>query len=381
MKKITHQATATADRTKFGTLAALAGMLINLVLAALKLVAGIISSSAAITADALNNLTDSGTSLLTLAGFKLSAKPADKSHPFGHARMEYITAMIISLVIALVGLEALADGFRRIFYEDELTALEIGLPIIIVLSASVLAKFVLGLYYVRAYKKTESKALRASAADSFTDMLATLAALISAIIVEKTGFTLLDPIVGIAVSVLIIYAGIKILLDTKNSILGEAPIEGTVDAIKEIVAKYPEVLGIHDLLVHNYGPTNFIASFHAEVNGDGDIFELHDTIDSLEREIKNSLGISATIHMDPIAYNDELTNSYKALVAEIIAELGEYTLHDLRITKSTSNPKLIFDIAVPFEEIKSDTEITREIRERILEKNSTLYCVITIDRV
>lgn len=380
MKINKSAAVADTDRSKSGTLAALFGILLNLLLAALKLAAGIISSSAAITADALNNLTDSGTSLVTLVGFKLSAKPADKSHPFGHARMEYITAMIISFIIALVGFEALADGFRRIFYETELTVPDISLPIIIVLSASILAKMVLGFYYLRAYRKTESGTLRASAVDSFTDMLATGAALVSAIVVEKTGFTLLDPIVGMVVSVLIIYAGIKILLDTKNSILGEAPIEGTVEAIKEIVAKYPEVLGIHDLIVHNYGPGHFIASFHAEVNGEGDIFELHDAIDSLEREIKHSLGISATIHMDPMAYSDELTNTYKTLVTEIITELGEYTLHDLRITKNKTNPKLIFDIAIPFEEKKSDTEITREIRERILAKNSTVYCVITIDR-
>jgi hypothetical protein len=217
--------------------------------------------------------------------------------------------------------------------------------------------------------------------DSFSDTLSTTAVLVSTIVIKLTDWYMIDAIVGIAVSVLIIVAGLKILNETKNALLGEAPVEETVDAIKMVVAQYPAVIGIHDLMVHNYGPKNFIASLHAEVDGKDDIYELHDMIDNVERQIKNELGILCTIHMDPIVTDDETCNELRSFLIETMSELGyNYGVHDFRVVVGNTHTNLIFDIVVPFDVKISEGEIVETVSRAVNKKRNECFCVITVDR-
>ncbi len=368
-------------RSKYGTLSGIIGITVNLLLAGIKLFVGIVASSVAIIADALNNLSDAGASIITILSFKISSKPADKGHPFGHARMEYIASMVISFLILLVGTQLLIDSGEMLIGISELKNTVITSLTVIILSVSVIAKLSLGIFYRFFAKKTDSKVVKAAAADSLTDAISTLAVLISGIIIKYTNFQQLDAIVGLAVSIMIIIAGGKILLETKNALLGEAPIDETVKNIKTVVAEYPEVIGMHDLLVHNYGPNISIASFHAEVDGEGDIYQLHDVIDNLEREIKSRLGITCTIHMDPIATNDERKKEYEKFLEDILkkAEL-DFPIHDFRVMIGSSHTKLIFDILIPFEYKMSEQRIKDKICSYVSEVHQDYFCIITIDR-
>ena len=292
-------------REKYGTLSSFVGIATNFLLALIKLIAGLLANSVAIIADALNNLSDAGASVITLISFKLSSKPADKDHPFGHARMEYVASMIVSFLIMLVGFELLMDSVKAIASPDTTEKTEVTLITFVILSVSIVLKLWLGLFYLKIGKTINSSVIKATATDSITDSVSTIAVLVSSIIIKFTGLQIVDSLVGLAVSVIIIVAGAKILNETKNLILGEAPVEEVVENIMEITREYPDIIGIHDLMVHNYGPHNFIASLHAEVDGKSDIYYLHDMIDNAERAIKERLGIACTIHMDPIVTDDE----------------------------------------------------------------------------
>ncbi|MBR5817312.1 MAG: cation transporter, partial [Clostridia bacterium] len=295
-----------AVRKSYGTMASIVGITINVLLSAFKLFAGIITASVAITADALNNLSDAGASAISLISFKLSAKPADREHPFGHARIEYIASMIVSFLILLVGFEMAADAISGLFNPTERTKTDFTIVSIIILSVSILGKLWLAIFYRKISKKIDSTVISAAGSDSLNDCISTTAVLISSIVIMFTDLVIIDLIVGLCVSGLILYAGIGILNETKNSILGEAPVEEVVESIKNIVNDEPLVVGIHDMLVHNYGPRKFISSFHAEVDGKEDIYLLHDAIDNLEKRIINELGILCTIHMDPIVTDNEV---------------------------------------------------------------------------
>ena len=251
----------------------------------------------------------------------------------------------------------------------------------IILSVSVIMKLSLGLFYRKIAKRIGSNVIKASAADSLTDAISTLAVLASSIIIKYTGFQLLDAIVGLCVSVLIIVAGGKILIETKDALLGEAPIAETVENIKSIVKDYPEVIGMHDLLVHNYGPEIFIASFHAEVDGEGDIYHLHDVIDNLERDIKSRLGIACTIHMDPIAVNDEMVMEHKVFLEQTLKGANlVFPIHDLRVVIGDTHTNLIFDIVIPFECKIPEEEIKDKICSAVSKEKAEFFCVITVDR-
>ncbi len=368
-------------RKAYGTMSGAVGIVTNIILALIKLFAGLLSASVAIIADALNNLSDAGSSLITLISFKLSSKPADKEHPFGHARLEYISSMIVSFLILLVGFELFVSSGEILLGLSDSAPTEITTITFVILIISIVLKLWLGLFYRKVGKKIDSQIVIASSADSLTDSISTGAVLISSIVIKFTGFMLLDAIVGIGVSVIIIVAGIKILNDTKNALLGEAPVQETIDDIEHIAEGYPEIIGIHDLLVHNYGPGRFIASFHAEVDGKKDIYMLHDMIDNAEKEINKKLGIACTIHMDPIVTDDENVNRLKNILFNTMREHGlNYKVHDFRTVIGNTHTNLIFDVVLPFDEEIKENELKEKISSAISEKHPNYYCVITVDR-
>lgn len=367
-------------RERYGVFSSIVGIITNLLLAAIKLIAGLLSFSIAIVADALNNLSDAGSSLISFVSFKIAAKPADKEHPFGHARIEYVSSMIVSFLILLVGFELMKNSVSGLFNKEG-AKLEITALTYIILSVSIVLKLWLGLFYRKISKKISSSVVAAAAADSFSDCASTSAVLVSSIIVGLSGLWYIDSLVGLAVSVMIMIAGIKILNETKNSLLGEAPIQEVVDSIKHTVEKYPEVVGIHDMLVHNYGPKTYIVSFHAEVDGSQDIYLLHDAIDNIEREINEDLRILCTIHMDPIVTNDETVNELRAFTAGAAKEIcPEATIHDFRTVVGNTHTNLIFDLVLPFEIKEDPDKIVEDLQRLIFEKRENCYCVITVDR-
>ena len=276
-------------RERQGLKTSVVGIVINILLASLKLAVGLATSSIAIIADSLNNYSDSATSIMSFISFRLSAKPADKSHPFGHARMEYIISMMVSVLILIVGFELFTESVSG-FFDKEIENPNFTWITFTVLAISILGKLALALYYRAVSIKISSSVIKASFVDSLYDSIATFAILVSTLIIKYTGFVYADSITGLLVSLMIFKAGFEILNDTKNTLLGEAPLEEVVDSIKRIVSTSPDVLGIHDLMVHNYGPSHYIASFHAEVDGSKDIYILHDEIDNIEREISEKLG-------------------------------------------------------------------------------------------
>ncbi len=376
-----HNPSDQRARKGFGTLAGAVGIVTNLLLASLKLGVGLFCSSLAIIADAFNNFSDAGASLITLISFKLSAKPADKEHPFGHARFEYISSMIVSFIILLVGIELLISSGKRLFYPNPEGLSQINAITFIILIISIILKLWLGLFYRKIGKKIDSKVILAASLDSLTDSISTGSVLLSSVIIKLTGLVIFDSLVGVGVSLIIIAAGAKILNDTKNALLGEAPVRETLDGIQKIAKNYPEIIGIHDLLVHNYGPGQFIASFHAEVDGSKDIYLLHDVIDTLEREIKKSMNISCTIHLDPIVTNDENLTEIKEFLSETLKEVGlDYKIHDFRVVLGNTHTKLLFDLVLPFEEKMSDEEAINLVCEAVEKKRQNFYCVITVDR-
>ena len=367
-------------RERYGVFSSIVGIITNLILAAIKLVAGMLSFSIAIIADALNNLSDAGSSIISFVSFKIAAKPADKEHPFGHARIEYVSSMIVSFLILLVGFELMKDSVGGLF-SGEGSELAVTTLTYVILSVSILLKLWLGLFYRKIAKKIDSSVVSAAAADSFSDCASTTAVLVSSIIIKISGWWFIDSIVGLAVAIMIMIAGVKILNETKNSLLGEAPIQEVVDSIKRTVEKYPEVVGIHDMLVHNYGPKTYIVSLHAEVDGSRDIYELHDAIDNIEKEINEDLRILCTIHMDPIVTNDETVNELRTFTADTVKEVcPEATIHDFRTVIGQTHTNLIFDIVLPFDVKEKPENVVEAVKLAIREKRNECFCVITVDR-
>ena len=364
-------------RRAYGTLASVVGILVNLLLSFFKLLTGVLTGAISVTADGLNNLSDAGSQVVSLISFKMSAKPADRDHPFGHARIEYVASMIVSFLILLVGFELLKDSIAKIFHPEKT---EVSLLMIIVLSISVVVKLWLAIFNRTVGKRIGSSVIRATATDSLSDAIATGAVLVAMLISHLTGFYT-DAYMGIAVGSLIFVAGIRILNDTKNSILGSAPEPEVVEKIVAIAKEYPEVLGIHDMVVHNYGPGNTIASFHAEVDGAVNAFITHDVIDTVERRLWNEMGVRATVHMDPIVTDDERVSALREAVRETVKGIDErLDIHDFRFVEGKTHSNLIFDVSVPFEIKDSDDEIKRAISSRLSELDPNYFAVITVDR-
>ncbi len=369
-------------RKSYGTLASVVGIIVNIILAIMKLIAGFLSGSVAILADAFNNLSDSGSSVITLLSFKVSSKPADKEHPYGHARFEYIASMIVSFIIMLVGGELFLDSAKTLVGIGEPKATEITTVTIIILSVSIILKLWLGIFYRKIAKSIDSTVVRAASTDSFSDTISTVAVLISSIVIAiKPEWNILDAIVGIIVSIPIMIAGFKLLNETKDVLLGEGPVDETVNAMQKIIADFPDIIGIHDLMVHNYGPNKFVASLHAEVDGKKDIYYLHDMIDNVERRINEELNISCTIHMDPIVTDDENVSELKKFLIETMKEAGlELSIHDFRTVIGQTHTNMIFDVVLPFDHPLSEDEAKAKISQIVHEKRENCYCVITVDR-
>ncbi len=365
-------------RAAYGTLSGIVGILVNLLLFAGKFVAGTVSGSIAVTADAFNNLSDAGSSIVSLFSFRIAAKPADRDHPFGHARIEYIASMVVSFLILLVGFEIISNSVQKIISRE--FTLVFSILTVVILSVSMAAKLWLALFNYRLGKKIGSEVMRATAVDALSDTVSTFAVLISTLIFRFTGVDI-DAWVGIAVALFIFWAGARILLETKNSLLGEAPVKEVTDAIARIVSGYPAILGIHDMMIHSYGPGHTFASFHAEVDGSEDVYAVHDVIDEVERRICDELSIVCTIHMDPINTDDALTAELREETAELVREIDpNITVHDFRIVPGVTHTNLIFDVAVPFENKMTVSEIKEAVSQKIKERHKNYYAVVTVDR-
>lgn len=364
-------------RIACGIAVSVIGIVLNILLAAFKFFAGIISGSISITADAANNLSDAGAQCVSLISFKLSSKPADREHPFGHARIEYVASMIASFLILIVGFELFKESLVKIFDPQDVS---FGILPSVILVCSIGVKVFLSLLNRKMGKKIDSSVMRATATDSISDAAATLAVLISSIIGHFTNINT-DAYMGVAVAGFIFIAGIRVLNETKNSILGTPPDEETVEAIKSIIKEYPEAEGIHDMVIHNYGPSNTIASLHVEVDGHRNIFDIHDVIDNIEKRIFDECGVRATIHMDPIVTDDETVERLRSFVLSVVKEIDpRLCIHDFRCVEGKTHTNLIFDISTPFELKMKDCEIIDSVQQRISDKNPNFYGVITIDR-
>ena len=372
-----HDVRSPAVRRAYGTMVSIVGIIVNVLLALFKLLAGTLCGSISITADAVNNLSDAGSQVISLISFKISAKPADRDHPFGHARIEYVASMIVSFLVLLVGFELLKESIAKIISP---VSTEFTIAVFIILGISVLAKLWLFIFNRSVAKKINSSVMKATAADSLSDAASTAAVLISALISYFTGFQT-DAYMGILVAAIILFAGIKILNETKNSILGTPPDKETVTAVATLTLSYPEILGIHDMVIHNYGAGNTVASLHAEVDGAANIFDTHDVIDNLEKQIFQELGIRATVHMDPIVTDDEKVTALRAVTLDTVRTVEERLhIHDFRYVEGRTHSNLIFDVVAPFELKTSDDDLKREISSAISRIDPTYFAVITIDR-
>ena len=368
--------TNAAVRRAYGTMCSLYGIFLNLLLFAGKYFAGLISGSVAITADAFNNLSDAGSSIITLLGFAIAGKKPDPDHPFGHGRAEYLAGLVLSAVIVLMGFELVKSSFEKILHPEPISS---GLLPAIILVCSILVKFYMCLYNRSVGKKINSAAMQATATDSLSDSIATTVVLLS-MGVSYFFHVNIDGYAGLLVAVFILYAGFNAAKDTVSPLLGQAPDPEYVQQVADIVTAHPEVVGIHDLVVHDYGPGRVMVSLHAEVRGDGDIFDLHDAIDTAETELKEQLGCIATIHMDPIEADNTEVSQMRAAVAETLKELDDViSIHDFRMVPGPTHTNLIFDAVVPADYKKSDEELAASIRQHIHQTWPDRYAVVSID--
>lgn len=372
--------TSPSVRRAYGTMVSIVSMIVNILLFAAKFTVGTLAGSVSITADAVNNLSDAGTQIISFISFRISAKPADREHPFGHARIEYIASMIVSFFILLIGFELLRESIAKIVTPEPPERSWIAVA---VLAGSILCKLWLGMFNKAVGGRIDSAVMKATAADCISDAISTGAVLLStAVLLIFPNMSLnLDAYMGVIVAVLIMVAGIKILKEAKDSILGEAPSDEIVRQITDIVEHTEGALGIHDLTVHNYGPGHVIAALHVEVDGRADIFRTHDMIDNIEKRLRQECGIEATIHMDPIVTDDEEVTHLREQTAQAVKAIDErLRIHDFRFVKGTTHSNLIFDVVAPFELKMTDEAIQNKVSEQIKRLDPTYFTVLTVDR-
>ncbi len=366
----------TAVCTRYGHLSSLVGIIVNMFLFAIKFLVGRLFHSVAITADAVNNLSDAGSSIISYISFKISGRPADKEHPFGHERIEYLASSVVGILIIMLGFELLRTSFGKILHPD---VISFSLITVGVLAFSILAKFWLYKFNDGLGQKINSSLMRATAADSFSDVLATSSVLLSTILSPLLNFQL-DGYMGMAVSLLIMYSGINILKEMWDTLLGQKPSEKLVQRLEESINKYEGVLGIHDLVIHSYGPRRFFATVHVEVDARADILASHDLIDNIEREVSKELDIHLVIHMDPLTQNDPEVLRLREITKEIVKGIDDsLSIHDFRVVKGVTHDNLIFDVVIPFQVTRKDQQVIQEITEKIKEHEENLFPVITID--
>ena len=366
-----------AVRERYGILSGAVGIALNLLLSAGKLFAGLMTGSISITADAFNNLSDAGSSVVTLVGFKLAGQKADDGHPFGHGRMEYLAGLLVSLMILLVGVELGRSSIGKILRPE---AVDFSLVSTGILAASILVKLWMGQFNRGLGRKIGSAAMAATAADSLSDAVAT-AAVLAGTLVNRFAHVNIDGWVGLAVAVFILRSGWGAAKDTINPLLGESPDPELVKQLRELVLSHPQVVGMHDLIIHDYGPGRRLCSFHAEVPQDADILDAHDAIDHIEREIKEKFGIETTVHMDPIATADEKVNQLRRQVADLARVVEpEMTIHDFRVVRGPTHTNVIFDAVVPHKCRLTDEEVLQRLRRAVSALDPTYQAVIQIDR-
>lgn len=363
-------------REGYGQFVSGVGICVNILLSGVKLAIGMMSGAVSIVADAFNNLSDAATSAVMLAGFKFAAKPADEEHPFGHGRAEYLAGLFIAAAMILVGGKLLWVSVEKIIYPEEMDA---GLFTLSAMIVSIVAKLFLGLFYRRASRKINSAALNAEAIDSFTDCLATSAVAISIVLWLKFNINI-DGGAGVFVSAFILRGGFSSLKEILNPLLGDRPNQELSDGIKKIVTDAPEVLGVHDLIIHSYGAKRFFVSLHVEMPATLSLLDAHEIIDKLERRLQSTFQISATLHIDPVVIGDKAFDEHRQLAEKILADIDtRLTLHDFRVVPYKTGRKLIFDVLVPQIFTRSDRELRKEFQRRLIELHSDDRAIIHFD--
>ena len=364
-------------RENYGIFAGIVGIICNLILFACKFFAGIITSSVSISADAFNNLSDAGSSIVTLAGFKMAGKPADTDHPFGHGRIEYIAGMIVSAVIIVMAIELFKDSVIKIFQPE---AMEFSVVSVVILAGSIALKFWMAYFNTSLGKRIDSAAMRATAADSLSDCIATGVVLASLLITTFTGVNI-DGLAGAVVAVFVFMAGIEAAKETVYPLLGQPPEESFVRQLKELVMEDEHIIGIHDLIVHNYGPGRVFVTLHAEVPYTMNLLAAHDIIDIAEHRVAGQLHCGISIHMDPVVNDDKEVEELKEMVLEVIAEIDDrLSIHDFRSTKGPYLTNLIFDLVVPHQYKYTDKEVQDMVHNAIQKKNPKCFAVVTVER-
>ena len=366
-----------AVRRAYGVLCGAVGIVLNLLLFAGKALAGIISGSIAITADAFNNLSDAGSSVVTLLGFKLAAQKPDSHHPFGHGRMEYVSGLVVSMVILLMGVELAKTSVEKIITPGEVDFSPVVVGILI---ASIAVKLYMAAYNRLVSKKIDSSAMAATATDSLSDCLATSAVLLSTLAGHFWDIYI-DGWCGAAVACFILWAGVNAARETINPLLGQPPSPEFVREVQDLVLSHPEIIGIHDLIVHDYGPGRRILSLHAEVPASGDILALHDVVDTAERELATTLGCVATIHMDPVVMDDGLTAETRERVAALASIIDPgISIHDFRMVAGPTHTNVIFDVVVPFNCPLTDHDVADRIRTAVRTLDGNYYAVVAVEK-
>lgn len=371
----------TADprvRESYGKFAGIVGIVSNVILCVMKIIIGVFSKSIAIIADGINNLADASSSIMTLVGFKLASQPEDEKHPYGHARIEYLTGLFVSILIIIIGVQLLKTSFEKILDPQPL---EFSYTTVIILIIAIIIKLWQSMFNRNIGKRISSVTLLATASDSRNDVISTAAVLISVLVGKFTGLHI-DGYMGCLVALFIIWSGIQLVRETSNPLLGEAPDEELVEAIRDTVANEPGVLGIHDLMVHNYGPGKIFASMHVEVDADGDLMKSHDIIDNIERHVKDSLNIEFVIHMDPVRTNDPQITRLRTIIEKAFEPLdGVESIHDFRLVPGPTHTNVIFDVVLApscsYPEKQIQTIADKAVKEAA---GGSYFVVITFDR-
>lgn len=364
-------------RERYGTLSSVVGIVCNIILFVAKFAMGTIAGSIAIISDGFNNLSDCASCVVTLFGYKMAAKPADKDHPFGHGRVEYLTSLVIAIVIIMVGFELFTGSIDKVLHPTKVTFSYVVLATLII---SIVVKVWMGLFNRKLGKKINSSVMLATSKDSMNDVVATSATVV-ALVASMWTDAPIDGIMGIVVSLFILLSGFDIVKETVDELLGQPADEELVNKLSEMVEENPYALGMHDLIIHSYGPGNLIGSVHIEVDGKGNIMEIHDVIDELERDIYEELGVRMTIHMDPVEMDNELLNECKNMMIGIVKNINkDLSLHDFRMVTGPSHTNLIFDLVVPHDCKLNEKDIKTAINDSLKDKEIKYYTVITFER-
>ena len=363
-------------RTRYGVTAGVFGICSNAVICALKLAVGFVSGSVTVIADAVNNLSDAGSSAVTVAGFKLASRPPDREHPYGHARYEYIGALVVAVIILIVGVLLCKSSVEKIVTPEEVS---VDVWTYVVLAASIVMKLVQMWLYLDFAKSISSGALKAAAADSRNDVIATGAVLVAAVIMDVAGVNV-DAYFGLAVSLFIVVSSFKYILEAADPLIGTRPPEEVVKTLKDKVLSYDGVIGMHDLAVHSYGEGRYFAVAHLEVPAKDDIMFAHELADNIERDVKEVLGIQLTLHIDPIDNEDEETLALKERCMKVVKTFGEgFSLHDFRLVKGMEHTNILFDVEVPFEHKVALSDVEKKLEEEFAGEEMKYYFVLSRD--